>query len=256
MAEKLPAIHLYPGDWLRDGISGCSLAAQGLWLRMMFVAHDAPKYGHIFATDLLESKASIARRCGATVDEFDALFAELSAAGVPSVEDGFVVSRRMVRDGKLREIRAKAGRKGGKQKAKQTSSKLPSKGQANIKQNTEIEIEIEDTSESVIKEKKEDAFEVFWKAFPGGRKTAKGKARDAFTRALRKTDAATLIAAAAEYADSPVGRGDYVKMPESWLNGECWTDDRTAWKNRGSANGKHQSPANAGRGGDDRARGL
>jgi hypothetical protein len=143
MAEKLPAIHLYPGDWLRDGISGCSLAAQGLWLRMMFVAHDAPKYGHIFATDLLEAKASIARRCGATVTEFESLFSELLAAGVPGIEDGFVVSRRMVRDAKLREIRAKAGRKGGKQTAKQSSSKRPSKRQANTQQNTEVEDEVE-----------------------------------------------------------------------------------------------------------------
>ena len=38
---KLPYIQLYPGDWLRDSVAGCSLAAQGLWLRMMFVMHDS-----------------------------------------------------------------------------------------------------------------------------------------------------------------------------------------------------------------------
>jgi hypothetical protein len=234
MAEKLPAIHLYPGDWLRDGISGCSLAAQGLWLRMMFVAHDAPKYGHIFANDLLDAKAAIARRCGANVTEFESLFAELLAAGVPGLEDGFVVSRRMVRDAKLREVRAKAGRKGGKQKAKQTSSKRPSKSQANTYQNTEDENEIEDDIETVIEKKEADDFESFWKAFPSGRKKSKAKARTAFTKASAKAPARMLVASAAEYAASDEGRGEYVKMPETWLNGECWTDDRDAWKSRGA----------------------
>lgn len=144
--EKLPAIHLYPGDWLRDSISGCSLAAQGLWLRMMFVAHDAPKYGHIFASHLLHEKRAIARRCGCTDEEFDTLFSELKAAGVPGFEGDIVISRRMVRDASLRDVRAKAGRKGGKQNGKQKRSKTKAKP----KQNPEDEIEDEDEDEDEI----------------------------------------------------------------------------------------------------------
>lgn len=157
-AGKLPAIHLYPGDWLRDSISGCSLAAQGLWLRLLFIAHDADRYGFMFAKDLLDANSAVARRCGCTIEEFNSLLAELFAAGVPGIQDGFVVSRRMIRDAKLRDVRAKAGRKGGKQTAKQTRGKSQANAAAKSQQNAEDEIEIEDDIEDVIKEvKKGDA---------------------------------------------------------------------------------------------------
>lgn len=228
--EKLPAIHLYPGDWLRDGISGCSLAAQGLWLRMMFVAHDAPNYGEMFASDLLPAKAAIARRCGCSVEEFDALFLELLEAEIPSVENGIVVSRRMVRDGKLRAVRAKAGRKGGKQNGKQSRSKTKANGEAKREQNTEIEIENDPDNEI-------DFFEEFWRVFPTGRKRDKAAARKAWVTAITKWNPQGIIAAAIDYAASDQGRGEYVKMPSSWLNGECWADDRDAWKAKGSPRG-------------------
>lgn len=221
---KLPAIHLYPGDWLRDPISGCSLAAQGLWLRMMFVGHDAANYGEIFASDLLPAKAAIARRCGCSVDEFDALFSELLEAGVPRIIDGVVVSQRMVRDGKLRDVRAKSGRKGGKQNGKQNRSKTKANHEAKHEQNTEVEIENEDVIEI-------DFFEEFWRAFPPGRKRSKGNARKAFAKAIAKCPPQELVSAAAEYAASDLGRGEFVKMPEAWLNGECWADDRSSWRN-------------------------
>ncbi len=232
--EKLTAIHLYPGDWLRDGISGCSLAAQGLWLRMMFVAHDAPNYGEMFACDLLPAKAAIARRCGCSVEEFDALFSELLGAEIPSIDNGIVVSRRMVRDGKLRAVRAKSGRKGGKQNGKQKRSKTEANSEAKHKQNTEVEDEIE----SDIKNESLDSFEQFWAAFPPGRKKSKARARLAFAKAAKSCDPSEIIAAAVEYAASSEGRGEFVKMPETWLNGECWSDDRTAWNAKGNGNGR------------------
>lgn len=74
-----------------------------------------------------------------------------------------------------------------------------------------------------------EGFDQFWNAFPSGRKTAKGKARAAWAKAIKKAAPETIIAAAVEYAGSPVGSGKYVKGPEPWLNGECWADDRTAW---------------------------
>jgi hypothetical protein len=76
----------------------------------------------------------------------------------------------------------------------------------------------------------DSAFERFWKAFPSFRKHAKGKARVAFAKAAAKVDAEKIVTAAQEYAASEVGRGEFVKGPEPWLNGECWDDDRTAWK--------------------------
>ncbi len=150
---KLPAIHLYPGDWLRDPVSGCSLAAQGLWLRLLFIGHDAENYGYIFARDLLGAHSSIARRCGCNLEEFETLLAELLEAGVATIEGGFVVSKRMIRDAKLRDVRAQAGRKGGKQKAKQKASKVLANDKANTVASAEDEDEIEDEDKDREKNK-------------------------------------------------------------------------------------------------------
>lgn len=72
-------------------------------------------------------------------------------------------------------------------------------------------------------------FESFWKAFPPNRKTSKGPAWDAWLKALERTTADVLIAAAKEYALSDVPKGDYCKGPAPWLNQRCWEDDRAAW---------------------------
>lgn len=86
------------------------------------------------------------------------------------------------------------------------------------------------TEPNLLKSAGADAsFDRFWNAFPKRRRTGKGKAREAWKKALKKSDAETLISAAAEYAASDVGQGEFAKMPSSWLNGECWTDEREAW---------------------------
>lgn len=72
-------------------------------------------------------------------------------------------------------------------------------------------------------------FERFWDAFPKRRRTAKAKALEAWNRAVKLASPDDLVRAAVEYAESEVGRGEYVKMPSSWLNGQCWLDDRSAW---------------------------
>ena len=111
---KRPSFQFYPGDWLRDSISGCSLAAQGLWLRMMIIAHDCHPYGELRLEGAPMPHAAIARRCGCTVEEYERLYGELTRSGVPSQKpDGTIFCRRMVRDEKIRKIREKAGKKGG-----------------------------------------------------------------------------------------------------------------------------------------------
>lgn len=236
-ADKLPAIHLYPGDWLRDAVSGCSLAAQGLWLRMMFFAHDSPKYGQMFARDLLGSKMRIARHCGATIEEFDALFSELLEAGVPEIEGEIVFSRRMVRDASLRAVRAKAGSKGGKQTAKQKSSKRSSKRGIKTQANTEDEDENEDDIEN--------GFEEFWKVVP--RKEGKGAAETAYAKAAARIAGrsgpggddpdAFLLERMKAFAQTPRGRaGKHCPHPATWLNQARYDDDPAAWQLGGPEN--------------------
>lgn len=76
----------------------------------------------------------------------------------------------------------------------------------------------------------EALFERFWKSYPSQRRGGRKTCRKAWDQALGDTDAETLIAAATEYAASPVGRGQFAKSPAAWLNGGHWTDDRLAWQ--------------------------
>lgn len=101
---KRPSFQNYPGDWLRDNVAGCSLAAQGLWLRMMYIGHDSERYGYLQWNGKPIPQESIARMCGAaSLDEYLALLSELFAAGVPSrTPKGVIFSRRMVKDESIR----------------------------------------------------------------------------------------------------------------------------------------------------------
>lgn len=100
---KLPAFQFYPGDWLQDPISGCSLAAQGLWLRMMFIAHNSDRYGYLALDGKPLSPEAIARRCGCSLEQYLPLLDELDGASIPSrTKAGVIFSRRMVRDAETR----------------------------------------------------------------------------------------------------------------------------------------------------------
>lgn len=112
--NNLPYIPVYVGDWLKDVVSGCSLPAQGLWLRMMFIMHTAEEYGCLVLDGQPMPEDMIARRCGAALDEYRNLLAELLRTRVPGMrEDGVIFSRRMVRDAEKRLKCAEAGKKGG-----------------------------------------------------------------------------------------------------------------------------------------------
>ena len=80
---KFPAIQFYPGDWLRDSVAGCTLAAQGLWLRLLFIAHDADRYGYLSQNGAPIPHDALARRCGCSLEQFSTLLEELERAGVP-----------------------------------------------------------------------------------------------------------------------------------------------------------------------------
>jgi len=100
---KSPYIALYVGDWLRDDISGCSLEAQGLWLRLMFIMHDAERYGYLAKNGTPIPPESIARKCGCTPEQYVTLLDELDRAGIPRrSSEGVIYSARMVRDEKER----------------------------------------------------------------------------------------------------------------------------------------------------------
>ena len=68
-----------------------------------------------------------------------------------------------------------------------------------------------------------DGFEEWWEKYP--RKQGKGAARTAYATALKKSDAASLIAGAERYQQSRTVKEGFICLPATWLNQERWDDD-------------------------------
>lgn len=111
---KRPAFQFYPADWRKDAaLQSCSMAAQGLWVNVMCIAHECEPYGHLVVNGRPMTAAQIARLVGLGERECAKLLAELEAAGVTSKSaEGAIFSRRMVRDEEIRNKRAAGGEAG------------------------------------------------------------------------------------------------------------------------------------------------
>jgi hypothetical protein len=90
----------------------------------------------------------------------------------------------------------------------------------------EVEEEVERDSPTASDEAKRsihEDFMDFYLAYP--RKEARGTAERAYAKALKKTDAATILAGAERYAVDPNRDPQYTKLPATWLNAESWEDE-------------------------------
>lgn len=75
----------------------------------------------------------------------------------------------------------------------------------------------------------QNGFDDFWAIYP--RKVAKGAARKAWDKAVKRAPPDTIIAGTRAYADARQGQdAQYTAHPASWLNAERWTDDFNAIK--------------------------
>lgn len=115
-SPKRPAFQFYPGDEERDtSLRMLSLAAYGLWKRMINAMHFGQPYGHLTnASGHAVDPAQLGRLVGERTPAVSRLLRELESANVFSRNDsGVIYSRRMVRDEHIRSVRAQAGRLGG-----------------------------------------------------------------------------------------------------------------------------------------------
>lgn len=120
MAE-MPWSKFFWSDWESDqGLRLCSLAAQGLWMRMLCVcARHEPK-GYLSINGNPLKVDAIARLAGVAETEAETLVAELELNGVFSRNRaGCIYSRRMVKD----EKRSQEGRKHKKRGLQEASEK-------------------------------------------------------------------------------------------------------------------------------------
>ena len=125
MANRYPWFAFFPKDWETDNVAGCSLAAQGLWLRMLCLAYQSERPGYLSLDGKPMRPDFIAKRCGAQLAEYEILVQELWDNGVLGRgTDGTMFSRRMSRDCGTRDKEAE------RKRAKRASGDCP----ANVRQ--------------------------------------------------------------------------------------------------------------------------
>jgi hypothetical protein len=97
-----------------------------------------------------------------------------------------------------------------------------------------------DPSATYVADLSGDDFDHFWAIYP--KRVGKGHAKKAWPKAVEKAGATTIIAAAKDYAswcESENKDPQYIKNPSTWLNGECWDDERPARREPESNIDKH-----------------
>jgi hypothetical protein len=105
----------YWSDWQSDpALKLCSLAAQGLWMRMLCIAAESDPTGYVAVNGRPLGVTDIARLAGVTETECEPLLQELALNGVFSrTARGCIYSRRLVRDAKTSARNQKNGKSGG-----------------------------------------------------------------------------------------------------------------------------------------------
>lgn len=80
---------------------------------MICIMHEAEPYGHLVIAGKPVTPALLARQVREKETTVNRLLKELKNANVFDVFDNTIISRRMIRDEKVRQSRAKGGRLGG-----------------------------------------------------------------------------------------------------------------------------------------------
>ena len=112
---KRPAFQFYPADWRKDlALRKCSLAARGMWVEIMCIAHECEPYGTLRHNGEVLQADDIAGLVGmCSPREAKALIDELVRKGVAKIDaDGVLYSKRMVHDEAVRNARAEGGKAG------------------------------------------------------------------------------------------------------------------------------------------------
>jgi hypothetical protein len=131
----------YEGD---DALRLVSLAAQGLWMRMLCAMHRGEPHGHLAVNGNAPTARQLSIMLCATEREITKLVPELEAAGVLSRTDaGIIYSRRLVRDKAIRDQAIVDGRRGGnpalKGKGKPGGLTPPSSGDDAVDEQTDAQ---------------------------------------------------------------------------------------------------------------------
>ena len=159
---RLPYLPLYTGDWLKDpNLRRCSQAARGVWIDLLCFMFDCEERGVLATGGVPWTDQQVAAAICGNPDLTITCLMELLSAGVVSRnKSGALFSRRMVRD---EENRAKTRGRVKKHRSESSNGDVTH----DVTGHPDNDIEISS------KEIDLEAFEVFWKAYPQGRKLDK-----------------------------------------------------------------------------------
>lgn len=137
-----PYLPLYVQDYLTDEkLSMCTWSTQGVYIKLLCLLHKSEPYGTILLKQNDKQSENIALNFALKImrllpiekDVLISALTELIAEGCLIIEDDKLLQQRMVRDNEISNIRAKAGRAGGKQ----TQNFAKAKSEANTENENE-----------------------------------------------------------------------------------------------------------------------
>ena len=224
---KLPAIQFYPADWRKDpGIQALSYEERGVWFELLCLMHESSKRGYLFLNGKAISEERLAIILNLDNHKVKQILTTLLDCGVASLceETGAIVSRRMVRDDLLIQIRRNAGKQGGnpillKQKTTTPVKQNPTPSSSSSSSTTVIPHTPK--TERVV----DNSFAEFWNAYP--RKEGKAKAVTAWGR-VKSFEIQSLMGSLDAQKKSESWQkeaGRFIPHPASWLNGRRWEDE-------------------------------
>lgn len=231
-------------DWESDvGLKVCSLAAQGLWMRMLCIAAQHDPIGYVSINCVGLDPEGIAKIVGVGVDDVRSLIGELSQNGVFSRDrNGTIYNRRMTRDAKKSAIARKNGSMGGNPTLRNERSiglsVIHEDNDALMGADKLKPIPIPVIKGKNIKKVRQEEFQQFWDAY--GHKVDRPRAEKALAQALTKAPLAQIIEGVRQYR-ARLTDIKFIKDPAAWLNGERWADTPAA-NGAGKLNGGNVPP--------------
>jgi hypothetical protein len=243
--EKLPAIQWYPGDWRKDpGVQALNYHDRGVWFEIIMLMHESDRRGVLLLNGKAMPDEALAHILGLDNQILTSTLTTILDYGVADRDgDGSLVCRRMVKDEHIRQVRKKAGAKGGNPILLNQIPTPSSSSSSSSSSSDEIVKSARADGPPVVpkgvngktprgvspKGDEDPGFAGFWKEYPRGeRKQGKAKCLRHWKRAGLEPIAEQVIESLqrckASY-DWTKNGGEFIPLPLTWLNRAPWETD-------------------------------
>lgn len=145
--DKQPGFYLYTNDWSRD-LEEYPIEIEGAWIRIVCKLSSSPTRGEM--TKNLEQWSRILRENSQKTKEVLQYLFDNKIANIQFLDNGniTIISRRMIRDERIRKIRRRVGKLGGNPNLKSSKNLVNQK--STKKKRTDNQIPEEEEERSVI----------------------------------------------------------------------------------------------------------